>query len=53
MAVTTKQATLRFGIIISIWLFHVSMLLIINPKKIYIGSIGFYIVITANTNGDV
>lgn len=33
MALSTKQATLNFGIIISICLFHVSVLSIIIPKN--------------------
>jgi len=33
MALTTKQATLSFGINVSIWLFHVSVLSIIIPKN--------------------
>jgi len=32
MAVTTKQVIPYFGIIISIWLFHVNVLSIIIPK---------------------
>ena len=35
MAPTTKQATLSFDIIISIWLFHVTVLSVINPKYLY------------------
>jgi hypothetical protein len=33
MALTTKEATFSAGIIISMWLFHVSVLLIIIPKN--------------------
>ena len=33
MAVTAKQATLNFGIIISMWLFHVNVLSTIIPKN--------------------
>lgn len=34
MAVTAKQTTLNFSIIISIWLFHVNILSIIIPKNV-------------------
>jgi hypothetical protein len=33
MAVTTKQATHNFSIIICIWFFHISVLSIIMPKS--------------------
>ena len=33
MALTTKQAILNFGIIISKWLFHINVLSIIIPKN--------------------
>ena len=33
MALTANQATLNFGIIISIWLFHINVLSVIIPKN--------------------
>jgi len=41
MALTTKQVTPNFGIIISIWLFHVNVLSIIIPKTLMLVMLDF------------
>jgi len=48
MAVTAKQTTLNFGIIISIWLFHVNVLSVIIPKHVMLVAMDFILLSEPN-----
>jgi hypothetical protein len=48
MAVTAKQTTLNFGIIISIWLSHVNVLSIIIPKHVMLVVMDFILLAEPN-----